>query len=406
VLPAAGLLLLACCAPRLDVGRRTVWVWFAAAFVLYVFFTARPRTHVHVFFAPWVLIAGDVLVILWQAVTRRIPRPAAFAIAAAGAGALALIFGFYGQQLYVRHDVEVLRTWPAYAPAGFWTPGDVAAVDGRFGFPFANGWKVAGALYEQGIISGDYETNQRYNWVPDWYTRGQHRCGSTAEWYFAVNSLEPWMEDQAQIAGRLAEQGFAPWGVVTIAGDARMTIYRAGGETPPEAVRRLAVEEFAPYFDAAATASLPLAYPAVLENPQHKLDVMFGDEIRLEGYDLLPDGPLRPGQSFRLKLYWRAIAPSTGSHKVSVQSYYGDGVMVAQKDALPVCDREPTTTWEIGELVVDIHDVPVAADAPPGRYPLFVSLYREEGGARLPVHGVDGIPVGDAIQLGEIEIQE
>jgi hypothetical protein len=79
--------------------------------------------------------------------------------------------------------------------------------------------------------------------------------------------------------------------------------------------------------------------------------------------------------------------------------------MVAQKDALPVCDREPTTTWDIGELVVDIHDITVAADAPPGVYPLFVSLYREEGGARLPLYDVAGNPLGDAVQLGEIEIR-
>ncbi|MBK8798969.1 MAG: hypothetical protein IPM07_22805 [Anaerolineales bacterium] len=88
-----------------------------------------------------------------------------------------------------------------------------------------------------------------------------------------------------------------------------------------------------------------------------------------------------------------------------MQSYYGDGVMVAQKDALPVCDREPTTTWDVGELVVDVHDVTVAADAPPGVYPLFVSLYRETNGERLPIRQPTGELV-DALQLGNLEIQE
>jgi hypothetical protein len=398
-------LVLACCAPRLEIGRRTIWVWFAFAFTVFVFLTARPRTHVHVFFAPWALIAGDVLVMLWQTATRRWSMPGRVLAAATGAGVIVAILGLYVQQLYVRHDVEVLRTWADAAPPGYWMPGEVAAVDGRFGFPFANGWKVAGALYAQGVIAGDYESNQRYNWVTDWYTRSQHRCGSTAAWYFAVNSLEPWMEDQTQVAGRLAEQGFAPWGVVTVGGDERMTIYRNLATGPVEAVQRFALEEYAPRFDALAGADLPLRYPVVLETPPRPLAVTFNDEIRLEGYDLTPVDPLQPGQTFRLTLYWRAIAPSTGSHKVSVQSYYGNGVMVAQKDALPVCDREPTTTWDIGELVVDIHDVTVTADAPPGVYPLFVSLYREEGGARLPVYDAAGNPLGDAVQLGEIEIK-
>jgi len=405
VVPVGLLLLLACCAPRLDTERRAVWVWFATTFLAYIFFTDQPRTHVHVFFAPWALIVGDVLVTMWLAVSKPLSNTAKAWSAAAGVTVMAVVLGAYVYQLYVRHDVEVLRTWPAHAPTGFWNPGEIENVDGRFGFPFTNGWKVIGALYAQHEISGDYETNQRYMWIPDWYTRGQYRCGSTAEWYFAVNSLEPWMEDQTQIAARLVEQGFSPWGVVTVNGDDRMTIYRNAQGGPADEVRRFALEDFAPAFDAAATSSLPLAYPVIQERPQHRLDVIFGDEIKLEGYDLIPAGPLRPNQSFRLKLYWRAVAPSTGSHKVSVQSYYGDGVMVAQKDALPVCDREPTTTWDVGELVVDVHDVTVAADAPPGVYPLFVSLYRETNGERLPIRQPTGELV-DALQLGNLEIQE
>lgn len=406
-------LVLVCAAPRLEIGRRTIWIWFTAAFLIFIFFIARPRTHVHVFFAPWALLAGDALFLLWRLVTRRLPRAAGVAWAAGGLGMLTLLFGAYIYQLYIRHDVEVLRTWEAASPDGYWTPDAAATLDGRFGFPFANGWKVVGALYAQGIISGSFETNQRYPWVPAWYTRGEYRCGSTAAWYFAVNRLEPWMEDQAQVAGRLREQGYLPWGIVTIGGDDRMTIYHQGehgaepaSDDPTHAeVRRLALEAFAPTFDAASSAELPLQHPMVQATPPTPLHVTFGDEIRLEGYALSPTGPLRPGETFRLTLYWRAIAPSTGSHKVSVQSFYGDGVMVAQKDALPVCDREPTTTWEIGEMVVDTHDVTVAPDAPPGVYPLFVALYREEGGARLAVTGAAGETLGDHFQIGALTIQ-
>ncbi len=398
------LLTLVCCAPQLSTGRRTIWLWFAVAFLAFVFLTARPRTHVHVFFAPWALITGDVLATLWWATARRMSTPGRWLAAIGGTGAVVTLLGVYVHQIYVRHDVEVLRLWSTAAPVGYWMPGDVATVDGRFGFPFANGWKIVGTLYDQGVIAGDYETNQRYMWTPDWYTRGHHRCASTATWYFAVNSLEPWMEDQAQVADRLAAQGFAPWGVVIVGGDERMTIYHHA--PAGEEVHRFVLEEYAPHFDAMADADLPLHYPVVLETPSHPLVATFNNEIRLEGFDLTPAGPLQPGQTFRLRLYWRAIAPSTGSHKVSVQAYYGEGVMVAQKDALPVCDREPTTTWDIGEQVVDIHDVTIAIDAPSGVYPLFVNLYREESGARLPVHDAAGAPAGDAVQLGEIEIRE
>ncbi len=405
VVPVTALLLLACIAPRLGAGRRVVWVWFATAFVVAIFFTARPRTHVHVFFAPLALIAGDVLAAAWLAATRRVSTAGRAWLAAAATAVVAVVLGGYLYLLYVQNDPEVLQTWPEHAPAAYWSPPGVEDVDGRFGFPFANGWKVIGALYADGTLSGDYETNQRYMWVPDWYTRGRFRCGSTAEWFFAVNSLEPWMEGQAQIADLLAAQGYRPWGVVTVGGDERMTIYNNDPAVTTGEVRRLALEDYAPVFDALATANLPLAYPVVTESPTHALDINFGDEIQLVGYDLAPIEPLRPGGQFRLKLFWRAIGPATGSHKVSVQSYYGNGTMVAQKDALPVCDREPTTTWDLGETVVDIHDVTVNADAPPGTYPLFVGLYHSESGEPLPVLDAAGNPAGTQAQIGEIEIR-
>jgi len=405
-LPVAAIVLLACCAPRLPVGRRIVWIWFAAAFVVAIFFTARPRTHVHVFFAPLALIGGDVLATVWMATTRRLGATGKTWLAAGATAALTVVLGGYLVLLYVQNDPEVLQTWPENTPAAYWSPPGVEAVDGRFGFPFANGWKVVGALYADGTLSGDYETNQRYMWVPDWYTRGQFRCSSTADWFFAVNSLEPWMEDQAQIADLLAAQGYRPWGIVTVGGEDRMTIYHSGSEEATGEVRRFAVEEYAPAFDARATADLPLAYPVVTETPVHVRDINFGNEIQLVGYDLSPAGPLQPGGEFRLKLFWRAIGPATGSQKVSVQSYYGNGTMVAQKDALPVCDREPTTTWDLGETIVDIHDVPVNADAPPGRYPLYVGLYHSESGAPLPVLDAAGNPAGTQALIGEIEIGE
>jgi 4-amino-4-deoxy-L-arabinose transferase-like glycosyltransferase len=403
VAAAALLLMLAAVAPRQSVGQRTLWIWFAAAAVATLFLTAFPRTHVYVFFAPWLLIAGGVLATGWQWSSLRLSHSGKMWLAGAASGAAVLIFGGYTFLLYVTHTPEVLRTWPVSQPAFYWRPAGVEAVDGRFGFPFTNGWKVVGALYAQGEIAGDYETNQRYMWIPDWYTRGQHRCGSTADWYFAVNSLEPWMEDQRQIADRLGADGYHVWGQVTVAGEERMTIYRRGGE-PPAAVRSFALEAYAPVFDALASANLPLRYPVVLETPASPLHATFGEAIQLEGYDLRAEQPLAPGDHFQLKLFWRKIGPSDQSLKVSVQSYYGDGVMVAQKDALPVCDREPTPTWDRGELIVDIHDVATAADAPPGLYPLYVALYDAASGERLPV--VSELPVvnGNQLQLGAIEI--
>ena len=72
--PFTLLLLLACIAPGLRVERRAIWLWFAAPSVLAIFFTAFPRTHVHLFFAPLALLVGELIALAWLALTRRLTQ--------------------------------------------------------------------------------------------------------------------------------------------------------------------------------------------------------------------------------------------------------------------------------------------------------------------------------------------
>ena len=80
--------------------------------------------------------------------------------------------------------------------------------------------------------------------------------------------------------------------------------------------------------------------------------------------------------------------------------------MVAQKDAYPVCDRLPTSIWYPGELITDIHDITVNADATDGVYPLYTGLYLEETGDRLPVLDAAGNPVDQQVHVADIRIGE
>lgn len=79
--------------------------------------------------------------------------------------------------------------------------------------------------------------------------------------------------------------------------------------------------------------------------------------------------------------------------------------MVAQKDSQPRCDRNPTNLWRPGELIVDVYDIPIAPDAPPGVYPLFSGLYAEDTAQRLTVLNEAGEPVSDRVQVGEIHVR-
>lgn len=402
IVPFALAMLLAWLAPRLKMEARLLWLWFGAAMLLAFFFTATPRTHVYIFFVPWALLVGDLLEQGWHWLRRQTSQLTANTVGGFAAVAVALVFGIYAYWYFVYDRVEVLRTWETNRPAGYWTPYDAKQVDSLYGFPLANGWKVIGALYAQGVLQGDYETNQRYVWIPDWYTRGQHRCAATADWYFAINTLEPWAEDSQQIADRVKAQGFRQWGVVEVQNASRLLIYKRTEQKMPLQTFRLA--DYTAAFAALARPELPLEYPVIEDKIGHPLHINFDHKLWLEGYDITAPTPLKPGDTFRLTLYWRAQQVMDKDYKVFNQSFYGNGTMVAQKDGYSVCDREPTTTWSPGKLITDIYDIPVADDAPEGVYPLYTGLYFEQTQERLPVVDEAGTTVDNQAHVTDLQI--
>jgi len=73
------------------------------------------------------------------------------------------------------------------------------------------------------------------------------------------------------------------------------------------------------------------------------------------------------------------------AYTVFVQLLNGDGKLVAQHDGPPDDGQSPTTGWDQGEQVLDVHRVAVPRDLPPGDYTLIVGLYDPNSGARLPL---------------------
>ncbi|CAN5547453.1 hypothetical protein BH10CHL1_BH10CHL1_46320 [soil metagenome] len=391
-------------APQLTLEARLLWLWFGAPLLLAFFFTAFPGTHVYLFFAPWALLVGALVAQGWDELRQRAGQPAAVLAGSLAGVAVTMIFGLYADQYFVEHKVEVLRTWPTNRPTGYWTPTnfDATQIDRVYGFPLANGWKAIGMLYAQGKIQGDYETNQRDDLIPDWYVRGQHRCASTAHWYFAIDNLEPWAISSEQIKDALSEDSYKKWGSVKVNGASKLVIYQRTSEKIKQQTIRL--EDYTAAFDASTRPDLPVSYPVIEDKIGHPLHINFDQKIWLEGYDLAAPTPLKPGDTFRLTLYWRAQRPLDQSYKVFNQSFYGNGTMVAQKDSYPVCDRQLTSTWYPGELITDVYDIPVAADAPAGVYPLYTGLYLEQTQVRLPVLDAAGKPVDQQAHVLDLSI--
>ena len=123
----------------------------------------------------------------------------------------------------------------------------------------------------------------------------------------------------------------------------------------------------------------------------HRVDVDFGDALRLLGYDLdvTPD-------ALHLVLHWQALQRMDESYKIFVhlQSVGGDE-LVAQKDVIPHDWAYPTTWWEEGEVVSDPMEL-LLEEVPPGQYRLWVGVYRPTTGERLSIR--DAGPEFDAVQ--------
>jgi hypothetical protein len=414
--PFALAFALAWFAPKLRLEERLLWLWLGLLMLVAFFFTAYARTHIYVYFAPWALLVGGLLAEGWHWLHQRAGRATATVIGLIVAGVMIVLFGSHGYWYFVYNQSEILRNQIQGAgeflvragsppdPADDWLSQDAVEVDSLYGFPLANGWKVIGVLYRQGVLQGDYETNQRYAWIPDWYTRSQHRCASTAQWYFAIDNLEPWAQKSKDIEDALEEQGYARWGQVLVNAAPRLVIWQLGGDPTEPGMQIFRLEEYEPLFDQLAGPDLKLRYPIIEDEITYPLHVNFDNQVWLEGYNLEYTQPLQPGDSFRLTLFWRAQRPIPVSYKVFNQSYYADGVMVAQKDSFSVCDREPTTTWTPGKLITDIYDMTVASDAPPGVYPLYSGLYLEENFVRMPILDAEGNPVSDQFHVTDLQI--
>jgi len=134
------------------------------------------------------------------------------------------------------------------------------------------------------------------------------------------------------------------------------------------------------------------------------LDLRFGDEIRLLGYETNLDET-----DLVLTLYWQGQQRMGTDYKVFVHFFDAEtGQMVVQNDAMPREWSYPTTFWPPGKLVDDAVTLDLNGVAN-GRYAIAVGLYNPQSGERLPVTDSAGEPIPDdrpilrTIELDRVE---
>lgn len=117
--------------------------------------------------------------------------------------------------------------------------------------------------------------------------------------------------------------------------------------------------------------------PAAADSPERLAGQVFGDAIRLTGYDLMPAGLGAGGASgaAEIVLHWQPLVRLSGDYTTFVHLVNANGDKIAQSDHRPGGVYYPTSLWKPGEMLIDRHLLALPADLGPAPYTIVVGLY-------------------------------
>jgi hypothetical protein len=168
----------------------------------------------------------------------------------------------------------------------------------------------------------------------------------------------------------------------------------------------------------------PLAYivpayarPSLLSTEEieaipYRLDVNFGEVMKLLGYDLsLPNtqypisNTITPGNAFTITLYWQSLADMNQDYAVFVHLLDENDLIIAQRNTFPGLGSFPTTLWRVGDAIADTYTLTLPETTyAPNSAQLEVGLFDFATGKRLRVYGPEGETVNDNVRFEEIEV--
>lgn len=136
----------------------------------------------------------------------------------------------------------------------------------------------------------------------------------------------------------------------------------------------------------------------------HPLEANLQDQVRLLGYDLASTS-IRAGDPVSLTLYWQCVQDMDTDYTVFVHVVNPEDDIVGQWDSTPHSGELPTTTWVPGEVVEDVHEIPMAPEAGVGRFAIRIGMYDAQVGRRLAAtDAAGGRWPDDRILLGSIDL--
>lgn len=136
----------------------------------------------------------------------------------------------------------------------------------------------------------------------------------------------------------------------------------------------------------------------------NRLEVTFGDEFRLLGYDLSPS-PLEPGQAVNLTLYLETLRPPTRDWSLFVHLVDDLDIILAQDDRYPRQGLINARSLRAGQRWMETFRLTVPATAvAPSRLELKMGFYDLRHGERMPISDGAGNAIGDRLAFGELTL--
>ena len=113
---------------------------------------------------------------------------------------------------------------------------------------------------------------------------------------------------------------------------------------------------------------------------------------------------VRPGEAIHLTLYWQALVPMEKDYSVFVHVVGVEDQVWARSDQWPDQGTDPTSIWELDEIVEDEHDLVLGETTPPGFYDVKIGIH--DRGERLPTLAEDGRWASNRVALCKIRVVE
>jgi hypothetical protein len=134
--------------------------------------------------------------------------------------------------------------------------------------------------------------------------------------------------------------------------------------------------------------------PASSGPPEHHTDLTLAGKLTLIGYGLEPEHP-SPGEELLVSLFWRAEQGLGKDYHTYVHLLDEHGQVVAQSDHRPGEDYYPSSLWQPGEAILDVHHLALPVDAEAPKLSIVAGAYEYPSLA----------PLGSVLSVGELRME-